>query len=125
MTAEDVTTVTEIRGESTGRAMIEIVETETTTDGIEDTTGGTTVGTETTETTAEEAIDGEAETEIEIEMTTAAGVPTEVSKCSVQAMRTDHQLQKEQSPFLKESASAQAGISRLLALRTSQLLKLR
>lgn len=120
-------TVIETREENTGRETTETAGIEITTDGIEDMTGETTVGTETIETTAEEAIDEEVETEIEteIEMMTVAEVPTEVSKCSVQEMRTDHLLQKGQFPSLRENAFVQGGISKLLASRTSQLLKLK
>jgi hypothetical protein len=82
----------------------------------------TTDGTGTTETTAEAVIDVAVVAETEI-LTTAAEEWIKASKCSEQAMQTDRLLRKAQFQSRKESVLAQDGISRLLASRTSRLLK--
>lgn len=122
MTAEDVMTVViETIEESTDHETTETEETEIMTVETE-ATAETTVGTEITETTAEAATDEVAETET---LMTVAEVPIKVSRSSAQAMRTDHPLQKERFQSPRESVFVQAGISKLLALKTSQLLRLR
>jgi len=127
MTAEDVMTVViEMDDETIDPATTETDETETTTAGTEGTTAETTVGTETTETTAEAATDEEEEEETGTEtLMTAAEAQIKVLKSSAQAMRTDHLLQKEPFQFRRGSVFAQVGTSRLPALRTLQLLRLR
>lgn len=127
MTADDVMDATETE---TGTTEIATEETETEIMTVETGTveGTTATETETTVVTGITETIGEVTEEVdtaEIETTTVAEALTEASRCSVQEMRIDHPLQREQFQSQRGSVSALDGISKLLASRTLLLCRQR